>query len=1194
MNYEVGQLQRLLARARRRRRLLIGLRGAAVCVGVGACVLLLLGWAAYRYRGSEGALLALRVGALSAFVAAVGLSLVRPLARRISDARLARFIEERARGTEDRLVTAVEFAEGEEARRVSRALLERLRSDADGAAASVDLDRVFSRRALAAYGAAALASLLFFAGVLKWGPRGVSEGVAQLVAPTGLAAEADARAIKVKPGTTRVPKGSDQEIKAALAGFDAETASLFTRSAGAGEDAWQGQAMEQAKARGEFQLSLFNVQESAEYFVESEGVRSEVFRLEVVDLPFVKQLDLVLNFPAFSRLPAKAVEDGGDVAALKGTVVAVTARLSGRARAARIVFADGRRAEMKAAGPDFVGALTVTGDTSYFIELTSLDGETYRGSNEFDVTALEDQPPTVSFERPGRDTKATNLEEVFTQARAEDDFGVAAIELFFSVNGGEEQRVNLQDLSRDAARSLTGTHTFFIEEFKLKPGDFISYYAKARDASNETTSDIYFIEVKPFEMQYKQAQSGQQGGGGDGEGADQDQNALTRRQKELIAATHRLMREGQRYTPQERADGYGAVAEGQEKLKADTLEFLERVRRRMGEQLEGREELSRMAEDLLAAAREMEGAPPPLRKQAGRDALPPEQRALQRLLSADAIFREMQVAFGNQSGGGGGGRESKELSDLMELELDKMKNQYETLNREQRQRQEQAKSEAERRLEELARRQERALEEQRRRQQGQQGQPRNGSSGGGSERQQQEMVEEARRAARELERLSRERRDARMQELSRQMDQAADDLQRAQSSAKGGRQDSIAQGERALERTRQAQRRLQQMRGGGSAGQQGQQQEIGSLRQRASEAAARQRELAREAEQLARRGPQGSQQGQGEESARAARERLAEREQALSDSVNNLEEDARQTARALGEGKQQAAARRLGEAADALRRNRVAERIREGSRGAEQGRPESAREAGRAAQQGLGEMSERLQEAEAAAGRPAGKSAEDALDRTRQLADDLDSLRRKLEERASRRGRQSQGGQQQSQGSRQPGGRQGQQQGREQSAQQQSQAGQEGQGGQQGSRSQQSAQQSGGGGGGGGRGGDVISGTGADEARQLASELRERMRDAERLRSELGGTSAGRELGGAIEQLRGMADGRLEGESQTAASLKAAVIDPLRQLELELSKRLREQLGRTNLRLGDEGAAPGRYRKSVEEYYRRLSQGGRR
>ena len=43
------------------------LRGAAVCLAVGTCVLLLTGWGAHRYRQSEGALLALRVGALAAF-----------------------------------------------------------------------------------------------------------------------------------------------------------------------------------------------------------------------------------------------------------------------------------------------------------------------------------------------------------------------------------------------------------------------------------------------------------------------------------------------------------------------------------------------------------------------------------------------------------------------------------------------------------------------------------------------------------------------------------------------------------------------------------------------------------------------------------------------------------------------------------------------------------------------------------------------------------------------------------------------------------------------------------------------------------------------------------------------------------------------------------------------------------------------
>jgi len=63
----------------------------------------------------------------------------------------------------------------------------------------------------------------------------------------------------------------------------------------------------------------------------------------------------------------------------------------------------------------------------------------------------------------------------------------------------------------------------------------------------------------------------------------------------------------------------------------------------------------------------------------------------------------------------------------------------------------------------------------------------------------------------------------------------------------------------------------------------------------------------------------------------------------------------------------------------------------------------------------------------------------------------------------------------------------------------------------------------------------------------------------------------------------------MEGDAATAALLKQDVIEPLRQLELELSRQIQQQSGRTNLRLRDDGAAPERYRKAVEEYYRRLS-----
>lgn len=1207
MSPDTNVLQDLLNRARRRRQLLIVLRGVAICVCALAAILLLTGWTAHRFRTNNAALIVLRIGALLTFLATIYFALIHPLFRRISDARLARLIEERSPGTEDRLVAAVEYSNTERQHNISPAIVNRLHADANYASANVNIGDVIRRSRLVTYGAGALASLLIFAAVIKWGPKEISQGVAQLVTPTTFAASTNAMSIKVKPGTARVPKGSDQDILATLVNFDAQAVTVFSRPIGSNGD-WQGQTMEPAKAKSDFRHSIFNMQDSVEYFVESNNIRSEVFKLNVVDLPYVKQLDLSLNFPAFTRLPTKVMEDGGDIAALKGSVATVTAKLSGKVKAARIVFSDGKKTEMRAVGSDFVGELTVSVDTSYYIELVSTDGETYRGSNEYDITLLEDQPPTVSFDKPGRDKKATNLEEVFTQARAEDDYGIVSMDLHFSVNGGDEKKVNLQQLTRDSARSLSGAYTFFLEEYQLKPGDFISYYAKARDASNEATSDIYFIEVKPFEMEYRQSQ--QQGGqGGGGEGGEQDQNALSRRQKDLIAATHRLIREGEKYTAQERKDGYEAVAAGQEKLRTDTLEFLERLNRRLGG--EGQTQMIQIAEKLVKAAKDMEDAPPPLRKEAGRDALPPEQRALQNLLAADAMFREVQVAFGNQQGGQGGGnseRQQQELAGLFELELDKMKNQYETVQRAQQQQAQQEKSEAERRLEELARRQQQALDEQRRRA----SQSANGS-GGGNQRQQQELIDETRKAARELEKLSRERRDAQMQELSRQLNQTADEMQKAQASSRNNPNESIAQQERALDKLRQAQDRLQQSAGSqsgrqsGQSGSSGRQQQISDLRQRAAQAASRQREIAKDMENLNRRGGQNAQ----DESSRRAREQLSERKDTLAESVNSLQQDLEQTSRAMNGGNQgqQRAARQLKDAADSLARDRVADRIREGKpnqnagQQGQQGQQGGNRSDERAIERSLNAVSERLQSAEQSARGSNGSSAEENLDRTRQLADNLDSLRRRLDENTNRRGNQN--GQQ---GSQQP-GQQGQQQGRQQGQQQgqQGQEGQQGSSGQQGrgQEGQQQGQQQGGGSQNGGqssgnrdRMGTSLSGqmggdSGGDN-RQLPAEVRERLREAQDMRREWGGTSTGaRQLDEVIDKLKEMADGRMEGDAATAALLKRDVIEPLRQLELELSRQVQQLSGRTNLRLRNEGAAPEKYRKAVEEYYRRLSGGAR-
>src|SRR5262249_53377183 len=603
-------------------------------------------------------LILLRLAPLIVALPCAWLLVATPLRSRPDRSRVARLIEEKC-GLGDRLITSVEY--GETPRKASPAIIDRLIADTTSRTASVSPDIVVDPTVSYAYGAAIAVMLLLGVGTLFFGPSRVTQGMASIYGMNDGTVAANSMFIAVTPGSTRVPRGSDLKLKATLNGFDSSLAQLFVRKTDA--DSWQGRAMEPAKNAGEFQTMLFNMQDSMVYYVESEGLRSTEFTLEVADLPFVKQIDLVLTFPAYTRLPEKRIENAGEIAAVKGTVAHVIANMSAEAKNARIVLNDGTKIERTpGTGNQFLGQITVKQSGTYRIEMTGPDGQPYNGSNEYDITALEDHAPTVMIDKPGRDMKVTSIQEVFTQVRAEDDYGVSSIELHFSVNGGEEKIAKLQDQKSETPRSLIGAQTFFLEEYGLKPGDFISYYAVARDNSEgggrQSTSDIYFLEVRPFDREFRQAQ--QQGGQGQG---DQESNALTRRQREIIAATFRVQREQETYTPKDKDENFGAVSLSQEKLKTDTDALAERIRRRLVDQLQAQKEFAELVDDLTKASKEMDAAIVTLRAKNAKDSLPPEQRSLQQLLRAEAIFREMQIARG-QSGQGSQQEQQQELADL--------------------------------------------------------------------------------------------------------------------------------------------------------------------------------------------------------------------------------------------------------------------------------------------------------------------------------------------------------------------------------------------------------------------------------------------------------------------------------------------------------------------------------------------------
>jgi molybdenum-dependent DNA-binding transcriptional regulator ModE len=700
------ELRRVIHAVRRRWRLKIALRGAAAVVGAGLVAFAASAYAMDHFRYEPWAVTSFRLFAYVALLALGARFLAVPLWGRVSEERVALYVEEHEPSLQAAVLSAVEVGPKVADRPdVSPALVQRLIESAIEKCQTIDYGRHVERQGLrrASGLLAAVAAAGMVATILS--PAFLRHAAPFFLAPWSVRA-ASPYSIEVDPGNATVPRGGNQAVTARLQGFEAEKAELAVRSGAAGD--WKRWPMTADGGTGAFQFVLFALDAASDYYVEASGVRSSAFHLDVADIPYVKRVDLEYHFPAYTGLSPQAVPDTGDVAALQGTEVRVRVTPTMKVSAGRLTV-DGQAPRAMSIDD---GALTAAFDVQkegfYRIELAGREGRLQSGSPDYTIDVLKDQPPSVRFTRPGRDTKVTSIEEVFTELKAEDDFGVARAELVYSVNGGPEKTLVVHQ--GRARKSVSGGHTFFLEELSLEPGDFISYFARAADESpsrQTATTDIYFLEVRPFGKEYRQAdERGAPGGAG---GADA---ALSFQQRQIIAATFKLVRDRARVPGTQYGQDLATLALMQGRLHDQVQSLVRRMATRgVAEPGSG---FAKTADSLRLATVEMVSAKGHLEAKKAREALTPEQAALKHLQRAEAAFREVQVSFGNGGGqGGSAAANAEELANLFELELDKLKNQYETVQRGQQQQTSNQVDEALERLRQLAQRQEQENERQR-------------------------------------------------------------------------------------------------------------------------------------------------------------------------------------------------------------------------------------------------------------------------------------------------------------------------------------------------------------------------------------------------------------------------------------------------------------------------------------------------
>ncbi|HEX6973048.1 MAG TPA: DUF4175 family protein, partial [Vicinamibacterales bacterium] len=967
------ELVDIIRQVRRRWRMKLALRGALGVIALGLLVFVLSAWGLESWRFTPGSILTFRIILAVSVVALVAWLLIRPLMQQASDEQVALYLEEHEPSLQAEIISAIEAGRLQQAAGSphSAALVQRLIESAIEKVRNIEYGRRVERTPVRKYAATLAAVALGAIALFTFGPAYLRHAVSALLIVSRDVEAAAPYRIEVTPGNASVPRGADQTVTAHLSGFDADQASLMIRKTP--DAAFERLPLVRGDS-GQYEGMLFDLAAPLDYFVEAAGVRSAVYTLKVVELPYVSRLELEYHFPDYTGLPPQKVEDGGDIAVLKGTEIRVRAIPTMQAAAGQIVLDDKPGGQLTPAGSAdhaMLGSFKVQKDGFYRLELNAPGGDRVPASPQYTIDALVDQPPTVSISKPGRDTTASPIEEVFVEARAEDDFGVRDLDLVYSVNGGPEKTVRLFNGSKRLSEVSAG-HTFYLEELDVQAGDFVSYYAKAADndgveGPKPAMSDMYFVRVRPLSKDFKRAASDAQQGGGGGGGQQNQVGALSEQQRQIISATFNLQRDRKKLAADKVRESAVVIALAQSRLREQVDGLVTRMNSRLVEQDPAFKKVAELLPQAVTAMKAAEGKLQAVKPDA---AMPDEQKALQFLQKAEEEY-ETQVQMQRQQGGGGGGGAgsmAEDLADLFEMELDKMANQYETRQQASQQQQDQKVDELLEKLKELARRQEQEAERQRRRAAaGQQA-----SSGGGGAQQQRDLAEQAEEAARRLEQLSREEQRADLAQTAQQLRNAADAMRKA---AANGEQASGAQAQQALEQLKKAQDRLQRSQAGRA------ERDVKNALQQAEELAREQQDIANDVKGLDAAGERRQEKAQ----------QLIDRKAQMEQKVGELEKQLDRTAGDIRNNEKDAA-RKLSEAASGIRDSRVRDKIRfSGSMVRSGVSSADGQDMERRIGTDLDALKNKLGEAASALGRSRPAQMTEALDKARQLARGMES-----------------------------------------------------------------------------------------------------------------------------------------------------------------------------------------------------------
>ena len=470
-------LQPILAplTALHRRALVLALgSGVALCLAAGLGLALLwvlleaLFFLSPPWRTGLGILALLGSGGALAF------ALRRHLPILLSQHRFALFVERRCPPLQQRLISTLELSDADPTLH-SPALLAAAGERAAALLRAADPSQVLDRGPLRTYlrllgGTVALALLC---GAL-FGDE-LAQAAQRCAHPFTTYERPPRTLITVQPGDLEIVKGEDATLQVHFAGHKPRRARIVRRPSAEAPYQIEELVVDRADSVA---YTFPQVQRSFRYAIAAGADRSPEYEVRVIDPPAVKHLRLHYQYPAYSQLPDRIEEEGGDIQGLPGTRVALEIAASKPLSKATLVLDDTLSLSAQLDGATARVSFQIERTGAYHIALVDRKGAQNSDPIRYAIQVREDHKPEVAIVDPGRDSDLPESLKVLLKAEASDDFSVEEIALVYRVNSGPEQH---RALPISPQREVFLSHIWDLSSANLLPEDRIYYHLEALD-----------------------------------------------------------------------------------------------------------------------------------------------------------------------------------------------------------------------------------------------------------------------------------------------------------------------------------------------------------------------------------------------------------------------------------------------------------------------------------------------------------------------------------------------------------------------------------------------------------------------------------------------------------------------------------------------------------------------------------------